>query len=202
MKFALTAALMLAATTALSGPAFAQASRDTAAVQAGTYNVDPDHTQVLWAVNHLGFSMYHGRFDKISGSLTVDPKAPANDKLDVTIDTSSIDTPSAKLTGELISDKWFDAKQFPAITFKSTKVVAAGKDHAKVTGDLTMHGVTKPVTLDVAFLGAGPNPFFKVYTLGFQASGAIKRSDFGVTTYAPAIGDETTLTLSGAFLKP
>ncbi len=201
MKSAIAASLILAA-TALSAPAFAQASRDTAAVQAGTYNVDPDHTQVNWAVSHLGFSVYHGRFDKVSGTLTVDPKAPANDKLDVTIDAASIDTPSAKLTGELAGDKWFDAKQFPSITFKSTKVVASGKDHAKVTGDLTLHGVTKPVTLDVAFLGAGPNPFFKVYTLGFQASGTIKRSDFGVTTYAPAIGDETTLTLSGAFLKP
>ena len=74
--------------------------------------------------------------------------------LDVTIDAASIDTPSAKLTGELAGDKWFDAKQFPSITFKSTKVVASGKDHAKVTGDLTLHGVTKPVTLDVAFLGA------------------------------------------------
>jgi len=201
MKSALAAALILA-TTALSGTAFAQASRDVSAVQAGSYNVDPDHTQVNWAVNHLGFSIYHGRFDKVSGTLTVDPKTAANDKLDVTIDTGSINTPSPTLTGELIGDKWFNAKQFPAITFKSTKVAAAGRDHAKVTGDLTLHGVTKPVTLDVAFLGAGPNPFFKVYTLGFQATGTIKRSDFGVTTYAPAIGDETTLTLSGAFLKP
>ncbi len=200
MRTTLAATLLLAA-TGLSGSAFAQASKDVTAVQAGTFAVDPDHTQVFWAVSHLGFSEYQGRFDKVTGSLVLDPKTPANDKLDVTIPVDGINTPSTKLNGELASEQWFDAKQFPTITFKSTKVVATGKDAAKVTGDLTMHGVTKPVTLDVKFLGAGPNPMFKVYTLGFLATGEIKRTDFGVKQYAPYIGDETRLTLNGAFLK-
>lgn len=201
MKTTLAVALVLAATT-LSGRAFAQASADPATTQAGTYQVDPDHTQVFWAVSHLGFSEYQGRFDKVSGTLTLDPKTAANDKLDVTVATDSVDTPSAKLNGELVSADWFDATKFPAITFKSTKVVRGNKNTAKVTGDLTMHGVTKPVTLDVRFLGTGPNPMFKVQTVGFSATGTIKRTDFGVTKYAPYIGDETKLTLNGAFLKP
>ena len=204
MRTTLAATLLLATTlagTTLTGPASAQASKDVAAVQAGTFAVDPDHTQVLWNVNHFGFAAYQGRFDKVSGSLTLDPKAPANDKLDVTIPVDSVDTPSAKLNGELVSGDWFDAKQFPNITFKSTKVVPNGPTAAKVTGDLTIHGVTKQVTLDVKFLAAGPNPVFKVYTVGFSATGDIKRTDFGVTKFAPYISDETHITLNGTFLK-
>ena len=201
MRTTVAATLLLAFTT-LCGPVFAQASKDVAAVQAGTFAVDGDHTQVFWNVSHFGFATYQGRFDKVSGSLTLDPKAPANDKLDVTIPVDSVSTPSAKLNDELVSADWFDAKQFPTITFKSTKVVPNGATAAKVTGDLTIHGVTKAVTLDVQFLAAGPNPVFKVYTVGFAASGDIKRTDFGVTKYAPYIGDETHITLNGTFLKP
>ena len=88
-----------------------------------------------------------------------------------------------------------------SMTFVSTKVVPAGKDHAKVTGDLTLHGVTKPVTLDVTLVGAGVNPLSKKYTVGFEATGTLKRSEFGVKTYVPLIGDELHLTIAGAFEK-
>ncbi len=108
-------------------------------------------------------------------------------------------TTSAKLTDELKGDQWLDAGKYPTMTFVSTKVAPAGKDHAKVTGDLTLHGVTKPVTLDVTLVGAGANPLNKKYTVGFEATGTLKRSEFGVKTYVPLIGDELHLTIAGAF---
>ncbi len=199
MKTMLATAALLAAT--LSGCAFAEGSGDPNAVRAGSYKIDPDHTQVNWAVSHLGYSIYEGRFDAVSGTLSLDPKNAANDRLDVTIQTASVDTPSAKLNAELTGDGWFDAKRFPTITFRSTSVVATGKDSAMVTGNLTLHGVTRPVTLDTHFVGAGLNLVFGAYFAGFQATGTIKRSDFGVSAYTPLIGDETRLTLNGAFIK-
>lgn len=194
-------ALGLAAGLALAAPASAQATRDPAQIQAGTYAVDPGHTQVGWRVSHMGFSNYAGGFSDVSGTLELQPKNPAAAKLSVKIPVASVTTTSAKLTDELKGDQWLDAAKFPDMTFVSTKVVPAGKDHAKVTGDLTLHGVTKPVTLDVTLVGAGVNPLSKKYTVGFEATGTLKRSEFGVKTYVPLIGDELHLTIAGAFEK-
>jgi polyisoprenoid-binding protein YceI len=191
----------LALALALGGTASAQTppTRDPAQIQAGTYAVDPGHTQVGWRVSHMGFSNYAGGFSDVSGSLTLDPKNPAASKLSVKIPVASVTTTSAKLTDELKGDQWLDAGKYPTMTFVSTKVAPAGKDHAKVTGDLTLHGVTKPVTLDVTLVGAGVNPLSKKYTVGFEATGTLKRSEFGVKTYVPLIGDELHLTIAGAF---
>jgi len=176
-------------------------TRDPAQIQAGTYAVDPGHTQVGWRVSHMGFSNYAGGFSDVSGTLELQPKNPSTAKLSVKIPVASVTTTSAKLTDELKGDQWLDAAKFPDMTFVSTKVVPAGKDHAKVTGDLTLHGVTKPVTLDVTLVGAGVNPLSKKYTVGFEATGTLKRSEFGVKTYVPLIGDELHLTIAGAFEK-
>ncbi len=186
---------------ALSAPALAQTAptRDPAQIPGGTYAVDPGHTQVGWRVSHMGFSNYAGGFSDVSGSLTLDPKNPAAAKLSVKIPVTSVTTTSDKLTGELKGDQWLDAGKFPEMTFVSTKVTPAGKDHAKVTGDLTLHGVTKPVTLDVTLVGAGTNPLNKKTTVGFEATGTVKRSEFGVKTYVPLIGDDLHLTIAGAF---
>lgn len=184
-------------------PALAQTppTRDPAQIQAGTYVVDPAHTQVGWRVSHMGFSNYAGGFSDVSGTLELQPKNPAAAKLSVKIPVASVTTTSAKLTDELKGDQWLDAAKFPDMTFVSTKVAPAGKDHAKVTGDLTLHGVTKPVTLDVTLVGAGVNPLSKKVTVGFEATGTLKRSEFGVKTYVPLIGDELHLTIAGAFEK-
>ncbi|MFB0488078.1 polyisoprenoid-binding protein YceI [Methylobacterium sp. OAE515] len=176
-------------------------TRDPAQIQAGTYAVDPGHTQVGWRVSHMGFSNYAGGFSDVSGTLELQPKNPASAKLSVKIPVASVATTSAKLTDELKGDQWLDAAKFPDMTFVSTKVVPAGKDHAKVKGDLTLHGVTKPVTLDVTLVGAGVNPLSKKVTVGFEATGTLKRSEFGVKTYVPLIGDELHLTIAGAFEK-
>ncbi|MHB2211134.1 YceI family protein [Methylobacterium sp. CM6257] len=182
-------------------PALAQTppTRDPAQIQAGTYAVDPNHTQVGWRVSHMGFSNYAGGFSDVSGTLELQPKNPASSKLSVKIPVASVATTSAKLTDELKSDQWLDAAKFPDMTFVSTKVAPEGKDRAKVTGDLTLHGVTKPVTLDVTLVGAGVNPLSKRVTVGFEATGTLKRSEFGVKTYVPLIGDDLYLTIAGAF---
>ncbi|MCJ2135328.1 YceI family protein [Methylobacterium sp. J-026] len=185
----------------VADPALAQtpATRDPAQVQAGAYVADPDHTQVGWRVSHMGFSNYAGGFSDVSGTLDLQPKDLTAAKLSIRIPVASVATTSAKLTAELKGDQWLDAAKFPDITFVSTKVAPEGKDRAKVTGNLTFHGVTKPVTLDVTLVGAGVNPLSKKVTVGFDATGTLKRSAFGVTTYEPLIGDDLHLTIAGAF---
>ncbi|MGY2046831.1 YceI family protein [Methylobacterium sp. JK268] len=185
----------------VSAPALAQTAptRDPAQIQAGTYAVDPLHTQVGWRLSHLGFTNYAGGFSEVSGTLVLEPKNPGAAKLSVKIPVASVATTSAKLTDELKGEQWLDAGKFPEMTFVSTKVAPTGKDAAKVTGDLTLHGVTKPVTLDVSLVGAGVNPITKKITVGFEATGTLKRSEFGVKTYLPLIGDDLHLTIAGAF---
>lgn len=194
----LAAALVLAT----SGPALAQvANHEPSQVQAGSYVIDPTHTQVGFGVSHMGFTTYYGHFADASGTLELTPKNPAGSKLSVSVPTASVSTTSEKLDGELKSEQWFDAAKYPTITFVSTQIVPSGHGAARVTGDLTMHGVTKPVTFDAKFVGAGTNPLDRRYTVGFAITGLISRSDFGVKTYVPLIGDEVAITISGAFEK-
>ncbi|MGD0634518.1 MAG: YceI family protein [Beijerinckiaceae bacterium] len=195
--------LTLIAGLATMAPAAAQslASNDPASVHPGTYSVDPGHTQVIFSVSHMGFSTYSGVFSGASGSLALDPANPAAATFRITIPIKSVLTTSTKLDGELKSPQWLDAAKFPSATFVSSQIVLDGQGKASVTGALTLHGVTKPVTLDVTFVGAGVNPLNKKYTVGFEASGDILRSDFGVKTYLPLIGDKLHLTIAGAFDK-
>ena len=196
-----TLVLGLSLGLAAVGPARAQTAptRDPAQIQAGSYAVDPGHTQVGFTVSHMGFSNYSGGFSEVSGGLELQPKNPGASRLTVSVPVASVATTSAKLTDELKSAQWLDAGKFPQMTFVSTKVVPEGEDKAKVTGDLTLHGVTKPVVLQVTLVGAGVNPLSKKYTVGFQATGVVKRSEFGVKTYVPLIGDDLHLTIAGAF---
>ena len=191
----------LALAALVSSPVLAQQGPDTnpAQVESGTYSVDPAHTQILFSVSHMGFTTYYGRFANASGMLDLSSKTPDASRLQVEVATDTVSTTSDKLNGELKGAQWFDAQKYPQITFKSVKVARTGQDTAQVTGDLTLHGVTKPVALAVRFNGAGVNPLDKKYTVGFRATGLIRRSDFGMTTYVPLIGDQVELTLSGAF---
>jgi polyisoprenoid-binding protein YceI len=186
---------------AVSAPIVAQASHDPAAVQAGSYAIDSSHTLVQFSVNHFGISDYFGTFPGATGSLTIDPKNIATAKLDVTVPVASLSTTNATLDKELVSADWFDAARYSSIRFVSTKVTRTGPSAATVTGNLTMHGVTKPVTLAASFNAAAVNPLSKAYTLGFKATGVIKRTEFGVSKYAPLVSDETTLTITSAFEK-
>ena len=197
----LFAAAVFSMMAALSLSAHAQpaADSDPSKVQQGAYTVEPIHTRVLFGVSHMGFSTWYGEFTNVSGNLKLEPQSVENSALEIKIPVSTVSTSNAKLDGELKSAQWLDAGQFPEIHFKAKKIERTGEKTAKVTGDLTLHGVTKPVTLDVTFNGAGTNPLDKKYTAGFEAKGTIKRSDFGVKTYIPLIGDDVTLIISAAF---
>ncbi len=189
----------IAAAPALA-PALAQdATHVPSTVQAGTYAVEPTHTQVGFTLLHLGFSYYSGVFSGASGTLQLDPAHPDAARLDVTIPIGSVSTTSAKLDGELKGPAWFDASAHPTATFTSTRVTPTGPGHADIAGTLTLHGVSRPEVLKARFIGAGVNPLDKHYTVGFEATGAIRRSDFGVKTYVPLVGDDVQLTIAGAF---
>ena len=187
----------------LAGSAIAQTmpSTDPKTVQPGAYAVEPAHTRVQFSVTHFGFTTYWGDVTGVSGGLTLDPKSAAVDKVSVSIPVSSISTTNARLDGELKSPMFLDGTTYPTITFVSTSVKRTGPTTAVIVGDLTLHGVTKPVTLEAKFNAAGGNPMSKKYTVGFDAHGHFNRSDFGVKTYVPMVSDQVDITISAAFEK-
>jgi len=191
-------ALTLAAALAAPLPA-ALAAPAPEAVQSGSYAVEPGHTRIQFAIDHMGFTNFYGDFTGATGSLQLDASMPAHSKVDISIPVDSVSTTSAKLDGELRSSQWLDAGAFPTIRFVSTSVVPSGQGHAQILGTLTMHGVSRPVVLEAQFHGAGVNMMDKAYTVGFDATTQILRSDFGVKAYVPLIGDAVTIRISAAF---
>ena len=172
---------------------------DVAAVQAGNYKIDSGHTQLLWQVNHLGFSLFDGQFGGITGTLSLDPRQPGAAKLNVSIPMTGLTTTVTALTTHLNGPDFFDTAKYPVATFVSTSVVPNGTS-ARITGDLTLRGVTRPVTLDAKFMGAGPGMMPpRATNVGFEASATIKRSDFGIAYGIPAVGDEVKLRINAAF---
>ena len=179
---------------------------DVARVTAGTYNTDPGHTLIGWRVSHFGFNDYFGIFGDVTGTLTLDPANPNGAKVDITIPVGKVTTASAGLTGHLLragkdggKPDFFGPAPADA-KFVSTKVETSGTA-AKISGDLTLNGVTKPVVLDAKFSGAGNNPYSKKATVGFHATANIKRSDFGVDIAIPFVSDDVMLDISVAFEK-
>lgn len=184
---------------------------------AGTYGLDLSHASLTWKVGHMGLSDYTARFAKFDAKLEIDPANPAAAKLTATIDPTSIRTdypgdykathkgsPFKSWDEDLAkNEKWFNATKFPAITFTSTAVEMTGQDTAKVTGDLAMLGVTKPVTLDVKFNGSkNPHPFAPgAGALGFSATGSLKRSDWGMVNYIGGVDDEVSLLIEAEFIQ-
>ena len=168
----------------------------------GLYDIATKETLVRYAVDHFGFSEYWGTFPGATGTLMFDPKSPSATKLDVKVPIILVETTNRELNGELFSDEFFDAENYPWMSFTSTQVVRTGPKSFKVAGDLTMHNVTKSISLDVTFHGAGNDPFSgKGVIVGFDVKGRVKRSDFGLGKYVPIVSDETTITISAAFRK-
>jgi len=198
MKLA-TAAALAAMLTAV--PAMAQGlSADPSLAPAGSYEVDKAHARVTWEISHFGVSTYIGWFTKFDVALDFDPNAPEKSTLKASIDPKSVHTLDPKFDEEIASEKFFDAGKFPEITFVSTAVEKTGDKTGKITGDLTFHGVTKPVTLDVTFHGGMQSPLKNTYVLGFRGTATIKRSEFGVTEYIDfGLGDDVTVTIEGEF---
>lgn len=168
------------------------------AAQAATkaYSIDPTHTQVHATYLHAGFSNIAIRFNTVEGEFLFDSAKPVNSSLNVKVPISSLDSGVAKLDTHLAGADFFDAAQFPEATFKSSKVTAAGKGKLKLLGDLTIHGVTKPVSFDVTINGVAPHPMSKKASAGFDAVTRIKRSEFGVGKYVPMVSDEITLRIT------
>lgn len=168
-------------------------------VVAGIYAVDPGHTQVLFTVNHLGFSLYTGAFTNPTGTLTLDPKRLATAKVDISFPIAKVKTTDPELDAHLQTADFFDSAKFPVGRFVSTRVVATGTN-ATITGNLTLKGVTRLVTLKARFIGAGPAVMGPpMINVGFAAAGTIKRSDFGISYGVPLVSDTVELTINAAF---
>ena len=199
------AAALLTAPAALAAPGVS--SVKPADLPAGHYVLDKSHAVLTAKLKHMGFSNYTLRFTKLDADFHYDPKAPEASKINVTVDPASLDTATGadafglKFSKELVGDGWLEAAKYPTITFVSTAIDVGDGQHGSVTGDLTFHGVTKPVTLDVIFNGVGSGMIPLQTRTGFSASTTIKRSEFGVGKYAPLIGDDVTLNIEVEFEK-
>lgn len=177
----------------------AQASVNPAEARSGHYRVDPNHTRVAWSVSHNGFSTFQAMLTDVSGSLVLDVAHPEASKLDISIDMTKAASGLPKFDETLRGASIFNSAAFPSATFKSTRVERYGDRDAKVTGDLTFLGVTRPVTLDVRFNRAGPGSGAPGYRLGFDAKAMIDRNQFGLLAM-PSIGNQVTLVVEAEFL--
>ncbi len=189
-----TTLIALTATASLlAGAAFA----DDAAPVAGTYNFDPDHSAAVFKYKHMGFSTSTGLVRGITGKIALDPADPAKSTVEASFPISQILTVSAQLDEHMRGKDLFNsADGTQMVTFKSTKVEPSDDDEAKVTGDLTLNGVTKEVVLDVDLTKAGANPMSGKPAVGFDAETKIKRSDFNLGLFAPAVDDEVEIEIS------
>lgn len=162
---------------------------------ATNYKFDPSHTTVNWSANHFGFSNPTGKFTEFEGGLNLDEKNPNKSSLDVIIKIDSLNTGLPKFDKHLKSADFFNVEKFPTAKFVSKSVVLKGKKEAKVNGELTLLGITKPITLNVTLNKLDPNPFTKKQTAGFSATATIKRSEFGMNYGLPGISDNVRLTI-------
>lgn len=185
----------------------AQESTPLQGMPSGLYKLDKTHASLVWKVSHLGLSDYTARFTSFDADLFFNAQDPATSKLKVTIDPTSIKTdypnPEQKdFDAQLVKEKsWFNAEQFPEIKFTSTKVTKTGDNTGIVKGNLTFLGVTKSISLDVIFNKAiGNHPFANKPAIGFSATTSLNRSDYGMNTYIPNIGDSVDVIIEAEFL--
>ena len=182
LKYLVLAGLLGAAVSAQAAPV--------------TYKLDPGHTMVLFSWNHFGYSNPVADFGLGDGTLVFDDQHPAQSSVEVTLPLANLDTHVPALDKHLKEADFFDADKYPTVTFKSTKVQPLGGNKFKVTGDLTVHGVTKSVVLDATLNKVGPHPMTKAQAIGFDATGTLKRSDFGVGAYVPKVSDEIKIRIT------
>ena len=173
--------------------AIALAASANAFAAPATYQIDPNHTVVLASWSHFGYSHPSANFGGASGTLVYDAENVAKSRVEVTLPLSGLDSFVPALDEHLRGTEFFDAAKYPTIAFKSTMVHDLGNGKLQVMGELSLHGVTKPVTLDASLNKAGFNPMFKADVVGFDASTTIKRSDFGIKQGIPMVGDEVTI---------
>ncbi len=185
--------LLVAALFAFAGSAFAAPV---------TYKIDPNHTNVLASWSHFGFSNPSLNFGQADGTIVYDADKVSASSVQVTLPLTGLSALADQFYDHLTSADWFDAAKYPSATFKSTKVEAAGEGKLKVTGDLTVKGVTKPVVLDVKLNKAGVQPLAKREAVGFDATATVKRSEFGLGNYVPNVSDEVLLRITTEAIVP
>jgi polyisoprenoid-binding protein YceI len=192
-----------------AAPAIPEASAD--GIPAGNYKLDPAHSTLIFSASHLGFSNYTAQFNTFAADLRLDPANPGAAVLSATVDPVSLQVPAppSGFLDALKGDKWIDAVAFPQIVFKSTSVAVTGKNSADVTGDLTLHGVTKPITLQIAYNGGYAGHVYEPNArIGFSAHGVFRRSDFGIDYGIPepgssmGVSDEITVRIEAEFTGP
>lgn len=166
-----------------------------ALAQPQTYVVDASHTFPRFSYDHMGLSKQILRFNKTTGTVVLDKQA-GQAKVDIVIDTASVSTGSEAFDGHIQGADFLDTRQFPTATFKSSKVVFEGDKPVSIEGDLTIKGITKPVTLTVTSFFNGPHPMMKKPAIGANASAVISRSEFNAGKFAPAVGDTVTLDIA------
>ena len=206
-NFLISAAALLAiaggtAVIAQQMPA-APGAKDPSRVTGGSYQVDPGHTQVAFAYDHMGFSNNFGIISGPTGTLTLDPKNVAASKVSIEVPIANLRTGIQAVDDHLMKADFFDSAKFPKATFVSTSVKADGPTSAEITGNLTIKGVTKPVKLDADFYGAGKAPAMAggKENVGFVATTSVKRSDFNMGYGVPMVGDQIELKIVAAFQK-
>jgi polyisoprenoid-binding protein YceI len=215
MEFGMKRWLFVLALVASCTPAAQQAPTPEAAVvhdaPAGQYKLDPSHADLSFRVDHIGMSNYTARFEKFDATLIFDPANPSAIGVVATIDVRSLKLPAppAGFLEEMLAATWFDAARYPEMSFRSTAIEQTGANTARVTGDFTMRGVTRPVTLEARFNGGySGHPLDPNGRIGFSAHGSLKRSDFGMNVGIPApgtnmgVGDEVTFTIESEFTGP
>ena len=202
IRYATFGAAALALLTAGGVTAQAALTKVPSEVQAGAYKLDPDHGKITWSVNHLGFSTYTGQFVNVAADLTLDSANPSASSLTATIPLTDVDPNNDALKGHLQTADFFDTANHPTATFVSRSVTVDSDDanEATVVGDLTLRGVTKPVTIEVEFNQAGA--VRGAYKAGFDGEATIKRSEFGITFgQQMGLGDEVKLHIEGEFVR-
>jgi polyisoprenoid-binding protein YceI len=203
-KYLISAAALIAiaggTVVVAQAPAGVPGSKDVAKVSGGSYKVDGGHTQIVFAYDHMGFTNNVGVFAEPTGTLTLDKAKPSASTVSIDVPIANLKTGVAKLDEHLLKADFFDVAKFPTAKFVSTSVKAEGTG-ATITGNLTIKGITKPVTLDAEFYGAGANPMNKQENVGFVATGSIKRSDFGLGYAVPVVGDAVELKIIAGFQK-
>ena len=174
---------------------------DVAQLRAGQYRLDPQHATLLFKISHLGLSTFVGRFNDIDATLDFDPTDMTRTRLDARVLPASIDVNNAGLEESLRGSSWFDTEKYPQATFTTLVVKPQSSNRFIFTGNLTLHGVTAPVDLNVTFNGGATNMLTGYYTIGFTATGTVKRSTFGIDGYIPMVGDEVALEVFAEFQR-
>jgi len=201
LRLALIAPFLLLAACTAAAKVLYPVNENAFDAKPGDYVLDGEHATVIFGLDHMGFSTFYGRFDTLEGRLSYGGDTPEASEVAIHIMTASVNTPSPALDEDLRGKALFDSETYPAATFTSTKVTQTGEKAGTLDGLLTIRDVTRPVTLNVSFGGSGTHPLTGMKTIGFNATGMIKRSDFGLKRWLPFVGDEVSLLIEAEFIR-